>query len=143
MLMFYGLRRTAGHLGHPESDTRIASRDLPVNAWEIWGLQRALLCWSGCRCRRGESPVPNLDQTDEDGMGTGRNDIGSEGRYVRQQKNPPHAGHYPEACLHRHCTAMLQGHTALVYSLQLTLHTLVTDGRCGRRRSYEVSDDRI
>ena len=43
----------------------------------------------------------------------------------------------------RHCTAMLQGHTVLVCSLQLTLHTLMADRRCGRRRSYEVSDDCI
>jgi hypothetical protein len=34
---------------------------------------------SGCRCRCDESPGPNLDQTDEDGIGTGRNDIEREG----------------------------------------------------------------
>ena len=46
---FYALRRTAWHLGHPESDTRVASRDLPVSVLgrfaQCWGLQRALLCW--------------------------------------------------------------------------------------------------
>ena len=34
---------------------------------------------SGCRCRYGESLVPDLGQTDENGMGTGLNDIEREG----------------------------------------------------------------
>jgi hypothetical protein len=83
MLMFYALRRSAWHLGRPESDTRIASRDLSVSMLgdlPSAGVCRELCCVvSGCRCRCGESLVPNLDQTDEDGVGTAHNDIEGEG----------------------------------------------------------------
>jgi len=38
---------------------------------------------------------------------------------------------------------MLQGHTALVYSLQLTLHTLVTGGADGRVVVFALPDSRV
>jgi F-box and WD-40 domain protein CDC4 len=43
----------------------------------------------------------------------------------------------------RHCTAMLQGHTALVCSLQLTPHTLVTGGADGRVLAFALPDLRV
>ena len=44
---------------------------------------------------------------------------------------------------HSHCTAMLQGHTALVCSLQLTPHTLVTGGADGRVLAFALPDLRV
>jgi WD40 repeat protein len=56
---------------------------------------------------------------------------------------PLHIGLQSEACLYRHCTAMLQGHTALVCSLQLTPHTLVTGGADGRVLAFALPDLRV
>ncbi|KAH9035019.1 WD40 repeat-like protein [Lactarius pseudohatsudake] len=42
-----------------------------------------------------------------------------------------------------HCTAMLQGHTSLVCSLQLTPHTLITGGADGRVLAFALPDLRV
>ncbi|KAH8990780.1 WD40 repeat-like protein [Lactarius akahatsu] len=44
---------------------------------------------------------------------------------------------------HSHCTAMLQGHTALVCSPQLTPHTLITGGADGRVLAFALPDLRV
>src|SRR5260221_4403355 len=60
--------------------------------------------------------------------------------WVRKQKHPSRISHQSGAHLHRHCTTMLQGHTALVCSLQLTPHTLVTGGVDGCVLAFALPD---